>query len=400
LLPDDDLIGSAESLIAHGRNGEAARLLRSGLERGRGGLLLRVTLVRALIAANDFETAIEIARETARTNPGAAPAATALGESLLAVGKLAIAIAEFQRALRLDPQSTQARFLLGAAWLAAGEAEKALEAFDAIDPEDRTPEMAERVAEAHAMRVRTRSDPRYVRHLFDEFSANYDARMLGQLAYDAPSILRQLAGMLGIAEPGRYSILDLGCGTGLAGIAFRDLACRLVGVDLSPAMIETARARDLYDELEVGDIERTLNGDGPAFDLIVAADTFVYLGDLRAVYSGAARRLNADGKFLFTVEKSDVGEFDLGPKRRWRHSEQYLRDEARRAGLDVAGLIACQPRTEAGVPVEGLAVALQPSSRERQKGNSSSHSTSVPRACVGSNSKATDDEHKHRNSHF
>ena len=45
------------------------------------------------------------------------------------------------------------------------------------------------------------------------------------------------------------SMLDLGCGTGLGGAAFRAVADRLVGVDLSPAMIAQAAAKDLYDRL-------------------------------------------------------------------------------------------------------------------------------------------------------
>ena len=66
--------------------------------------------------------------------------------------------------------------------------------------------------------------------------------------------------------PGRdkLAILDLGCGTGLAGLAFQPLAARLDGVDLSPAMIEKARARGIYDHLDVADLETRAGGAGPA----------------------------------------------------------------------------------------------------------------------------------------
>ena len=357
MLPDP--IADAEILIAEGRAREAADVLQALLTQGRGGLLLRVTLVRALIAVDDIASALDLARETAITNPQAAIAAACLGEASLATGTLATAIGEFQRALRLDPLLTQARILLGSAWLAAGEAEKALEAFDAIAQEDASTELAVKIAEAQTMRARPRSDPRYVRHLFDEFSADYDARMLGQLAYSAPSILKQLAEILGIVGQKKYAILDLGCGTGLAGAAFKDIAARLDGIDLSPAMIKKARARGIYDALDVSDLETALAAEEQHFDLILAADTLVYLGNLRSVLAGAAKRLSAGGTFLFTVEKSETADFELGPKRRWRHSESYLRNEASRAGLDIVGLLACHPRSEAGVPVEGLAVALQ-----------------------------------------
>jgi predicted TPR repeat methyltransferase len=84
----------------------------------------------------------------------------------------------------------------------------------------------------------------------------------------------------------------------------------------------------------------------------------VYLGDLAPVFEGARNRLSANGYFLFTVEKAEVAGFELGPKRRWRHSESYLRETAQSAGLTVAGLVAASPRTEAHQAVAGFAVAL------------------------------------------
>ena len=101
-------------------------------------------------------------------------------------------------------------------------------------------------------------------------------------------------------------VLDLGCGTGLAGAAFRSRAAYLSGVDLSPAMIEKARARDIYDALAVGDLETALAQEGPAFDLILAADTLVYLGDLAPVFGVIATHLSPDGYFLFTAEAQDA----------------------------------------------------------------------------------------------
>jgi predicted TPR repeat methyltransferase len=352
--PEGDPLEHAENLIAKGEAGAAAVFLRAHLGAGRGGLLARLTLVRALLAMGDIEQALEEAREASALNPGISLAALALGEALMQAGYLPVAIGEFQRALRLDPQSNDARFLLGCAWLEAGEAERALELFETLP---HRAGLAEKIAAASAIRTAPRSDAGYVRHLFDQFSADYDARMRGQLAYAAPEILRSLADLI---IPGRtnLSILDLGCGTGLAGEVFKPLARRLDGIDLSPAMLAKARARGIYDELMVGDLETALASTAARYDLILAADTLVYLGDLANTFAGAFQRLAPDGYFLFTVERNDGEGFALGPKRRWRHSEAYLRTEAAKAGLDVAGLVAASPRREANQPVEGFAVAL------------------------------------------
>ena len=188
---DGDPIESAEALIAQGRADEAARDLRARLAAGRGGLLARLTLIKALLAAGDREGALAEARETVALNPQVAVAVLALGETLLAADLLPTAIAELQRALRLDPGLERARLLIAEAGLKAGEADKALESLQELDNPP-----AAMISAAEAIKGAARSDAGYVRHLFDQFSADYDARMIGQLGYAAPQILLDLAAMV------------------------------------------------------------------------------------------------------------------------------------------------------------------------------------------------------------
>jgi predicted TPR repeat methyltransferase len=354
---DSDPIAQAERLISQGEAGRAAALLRRWRDAGRGGLLTDLLLVRALIAAGEGGSALEVAREARLAHPNAASAVLALGNAFANVGDLPLAIAEFQRALRAEPSDAAARVALGEAWLEAGEPERALEAFAHLD-EKEFPHLGRLVMRAKAMHTQTRADAGYVRHLFDQFSANYDARMRRELSYAAPEILKDLADLV---MPGRreLSILDLGCGTGLAGAAFKPLAARLDGIDLSPNMIDQARTRRIYDELTVGDIEQMRPECVRKYDLVLAADTFVYLGELSKVMKNTANQLRPGGMLLFTVEKDDGRDFSLGPKRRWRHSPSYLREEAERRGFAIAGLLDCVPRKEAGKPVAGLAAALE-----------------------------------------
>ena len=354
----EGVLEQSEALLFKGHAREAASLIGKQIQEGRGGLLARLLHARALAADRQTAAALDSARETALLFPETAPAALELARTLLRAGQLPTAIAECQRALRIDPNLADARYLLGCAWLDAGEPEKALDAFDQI-PVDSVPRGLEsnRLA-AQEMRTAPRSNARYVRHLFDQFSADYDSRMLEQLHYEAPQILRQLASLLfPKAEKHELAILDLGCGTGLAGAAFHDLAYRLDGIDLSPAMIEKARARGIYDRLIVGDIVSP-TAEGGAYDLVIAADTLVYLGDLDDMFARVFEALRAGGHFVFTVEKQEGSDFSRGPKRRWRHSEAYLRTLAERYGFVLLGLLQCSPRSEAGVAVDGLALAL------------------------------------------
>jgi predicted TPR repeat methyltransferase len=350
---DDDPVAHADALITTGRAAEAAAFLARRVETGQGGLLTRFSLVRAYIASGENSKALALARELSHANTHVAEAALVLGEALASAQMLPAAIAEFHRALRIAPELIAARLALAEAWLDAGEPAKTDEALLPVNNDPRAAELRQR---ALHMRSQRRSDAGYVRHLFDQFSTDYDARMREHLAYAAPEVLRALAELV-LPRKKDLHILDVGCGTGLAGTAFRDAASRMDGIDLSPAMIKKARAKGIYANLVCGDIEAA-KGSG-TYDLVLAADALVYLGDLDRSFDAIASRLKPGGFFLFTVEKHPGEGFDLGPKRRWRHSESYLRDRASSHGFQIAGLMECIPRREAGVPVEGLACALE-----------------------------------------
>ena len=356
--PPFDPIAQSGALIAAGEPQRAVDILQRALASGRGGLMTRLALGRAHLAAGDTDAALSALRAASELAPGIADAALALGEALLAAGHLPAAVAEFERASRLDPDFPAARHALGLAWLEAGEPDRAIEFLAQLSATPFAADAADKVAIARAMKQANRSPPGYVRHLFDQFSSDYDSRMLGALHYRAHLILRELADLVLTKRRG-LDILDLGCGTGLTGTVFSDLARRLDGIDLSPRMIELARTRGVYTDLNVADLETALAEKGPFYDLILAADTLVYIGDLSAVFRGALRRLKSGGFLLFTLERKEEPGYELGPKRRYRHSEHYVRREAATSGFDVMGLLRCTPRTDAEKPVDGLAAALQ-----------------------------------------
>jgi len=245
-------------------------------------------------------------------------------------------------------------------WLDAGEADKALEALDAACALGDVPGNLSNGIRQRAADIASgaRADAGYVKHLFNQFAVDYDTRMQERLGYAAPSILRQLADML--TSPGeRFDILDLGCGTGLSGAAFRDLARSLSGIDLSPRMLEKAQATGAYGKLAEADVERVPPGFEGPFGIILAADVLVYLGDLEPLFATVRSRIAPDGLWLFTTERGEAADFELGPKRRYRHSEVYLRELAERHGFEVSSLVECVCRFEAGTPVTSWAAAFR-----------------------------------------
>jgi predicted TPR repeat methyltransferase len=251
------------------------------------------------------------------------------GNALIAMARYEDAVASFDRALLIDPK---------------------------LDPAIQNRDFA--LLELGRL---SRCPPGYLRGLFDAFSADYDEKMVNTLYYRAHTHLRTLADRVLQGADSGMRILDLGCGTGLVGDVFKDLATggRLDGVDLSPRMIEAAGRRGIYDQLILGDIETVLHAFERSYDLILAADTMIYFGDLALTLSGVFKRLRPGGFYLFAVEQSQSPGWEQTQARRFRHSESYLRAAAAVAGLYFVDSMPCVLRRQGNEPVQGLTVALR-----------------------------------------
>jgi len=283
--------------------------------------------------------------------------------ALLEMGRHDEALAAFDRVLALRPDHAISWNNRGNTFVAMRRLEEAVVSFDralALAPDLETARNNRNLALLELKRI-SRIPAVAVRALFDDYASYYDSAMVESLGYRAPSHLRGLAArvMPDAAPPMR--ILDLGCGTGLSGEAFKDLAAggRLDGMDLSPGMIEEARRRNIYSDLMIQDFETALAAPGLFYDLIIAGDALIYHGDLLPVLSGAARRLDLKGFCLFTVERMTGDSWEQTPANRFRHSEAYLRSCAEKSGFAVTEIVECTLRSESNTPVEGFAVALR-----------------------------------------
>jgi predicted TPR repeat methyltransferase len=194
----------------------------------------------------------------------------------------------------------------------------------------------------------------YVARLFDDYAPRFDKHLIEKLGYRAPALI---ADALSAVAPGRRFALglDLGCGTGLMGEALRGRVDHLTGVDLSPGMIAKARERGLYDRLIADDAAALLTRErGQAYDLTVAADSLVYIGDLAPLFAAVATALAAGGLFAFSIETCADDGFRLEATMRFAHSRSYVEATAREAALQPLLIRSASSRRETGADVPGL----------------------------------------------
>ena len=270
---------------------------------------------------------------------------------------------DFSAAAEVLEQTLEIDPLWAAAWFALGEARQQLDNFDParaafaealrLDPEDRQGASLRLAAiDGHQVRALPHA---YLARLFDDYAPRFNAHLTADLFYRGPELLFDAVRRLAPDRRFRRAV-DLGCGSGLAGAAFRGVVDVLSGVDLSPGMIEEARRAGLYDALAVGDVVEYLRSQLLPADLVLAADVFVYLGDLSPTMKAAASALTPGGLFAFTVE-SEAGEgFGLSETLRFRHSRAYLTRSLSEAGLNALAIEAASARREAGLDVPGFVV--------------------------------------------
>lgn len=280
-------------------------------------------------------------------------------------GDLVAAADLFEQATDLAPGFATAWFTLGEVREQLGDLPGAIIAFGKAqqnDPGDRNG------AGLRLMRLGaaslTRMPPTYVTALFDQYAPKFETALVETLGYRGPEVLFKT--VLSVCAAGDRAMLfkrgiDLGCGTGLAGAAFAAQTAEMIGIDLSPRMIERARATGFYAELEVAEIVDGLRRRADASaDLILAADVLIYLHDLAPVLAEVTRVLARGGLLAFTAESHDGDGVILGAGLRYAYSEGYVRSSLAAAGLALSQLDHISTRNEGNIPVPGMvAVAIK-----------------------------------------
>ena len=196
----------------------------------------------------------------------------------------------------------------------------------------------------------------YVQKLFDQYADHFDEHLQDVLHYRTPDLLLAALQKAGISIGG--DCVDLGCGTGLCGMLLRPLVRRLSGVDLSPKMLEKAAQRGIYHQLACLELSEYLSRHDAEFDLAVAADVLVYIGDLAALMQAVRHALRPGGVFAFSVEEGEDATYTLRASHRYAHSAAYLEQVAGDAGLSIKLLEQHVLREDQGVPVMGLLAVL------------------------------------------
>lgn len=292
-----------------------------------------------------YEDAIDGYEDVLHLQPGHIQALCNRGICLQKIQQFPAAAESFERAIKIKPDYVRAHLQHGNTLRQMGQDDAAITACQAAakycKDEAELAHINYVLAALGVMDAPAMSPPAYIAELFDQYAGHFDAHLLEVLHYQVPSLLgkavsRHIRPIK--AGPGNY--LDLGCGTGLCATYLRPNASKLTGIDLSEKMLGQARKTGLYDELHCAEICDWLQLQDQDFDLIIAADVFVYIGQLDTVFAAVSRVMQAGAVLGFSVEASDNttdenADYILRPSQRYAHSHAYLQRLAHSHGFKI-----------------------------------------------------------------
>lgn len=276
------------------------------------------------------------------------------------MGRYGEALRYLARVVELEPDHAPAYGHLGTLLAKLHDKPGAIACFNKLVELGHKPESARHMLAALKGETPAAPPGEYVAALFDQYADRFETELMEELGYRAPFLLAEMLREVR-GERIRRRLLDLGCGTGLVGETFLSLATDLVGVDLSGRMLDQAREKKIYTALHQVDLLDFCRDSRAEFDLVVAADVLIYLGDLQPFFKVVGGVMAPGGELLFSVEEGEgEGEdFILRESGRYAHAPEYLERLAAAAGLGLVARRRTELRREQGAWIKGWLYLFQ-----------------------------------------
>lgn len=274
-------------------------------------------------------------------------------------GQPAQAIDTYLKVLQQAPDHPSANSNLAYVYHRTGATERAVYYYQQVLQYQPDHQAAQHMLAALTGSGTASSPDSYVRDVFDNYSSHYEQSLIVELEYCVPATIRDVVDT-GSAWKRTYDRgLDLGCGTGLGGEAFRDCVAVLDGIDLSEKMIAFAAAKTLYRNLHVGNIVNFLKLTRESYDFYLAADVFVYVGELAETFALLRERARRDVLCCFSTENIDGSGYQLQRTGRFAHTPAYIKEVSQATGWQIAANRNTLLRKEKGRWVKGDLWLLQ-----------------------------------------
>jgi predicted TPR repeat methyltransferase len=275
-----------------------------------------------------------------------------MGTVLQAQGKLEEAIEAYNKALSINLYYADAYYNKGNALKDQGKLEEAMVAYNKALSIEPSYGSARHMLSTLAGNTTEKAPREYVENLFDGYAKKFEASLVDKLEYKTPKLIKDMI-IKSDHNASLGSVLDLGCGTGLFGLEINSYCSKLEGIDVSKKMLKVADRKNVYDKLSQSDIVEYLSSKPLDFDYYVAADVFVYIGNLSELFQLIKSRNKRPGKFIFSTEHTEKDGYHLLETGRYAHSKSYVEGLCQRFDYGISHFFNYNLRKEKGKFIEG-----------------------------------------------
>ena len=273
-------------------------------------------------------TAVESYKKAIALLPDYADAHNNLGTTLSALGQKDDAIKCYEQVIAINPNYAEAHFNLGGILRELGKLEAAIKSLETALIINPNYDEAKHFLNGLIGYTSKAPPKKYVEKLFNGFAEKFNDTLLNKLEYNLPFLVNEIILNLSAEREIFDKVIDLGCGTGISGKGLKAFSSNLTGIDLSEKMIAKAKELNIYDSLIVGDIVEILNSSKDKYDLLIALDVLIYIGEVKALFKAVRSRCNINAFFIFSVETKIGDGYSLLKTARYSHSESYILNSA------------------------------------------------------------------------
>ena len=180
--------------------------------------------------------------------------------------------------------------------------------------------------------------------LADSFAKDYDEQV-AKNNWIGPEVLFKLCEEY--IQPAQ-KLLDLGIGTGVSALPFKNAGLKITGVDASKEMLKVCRRKNIAEKLILCNLEnRPLSFKDSAFDVVISNALFHLIDPIQPLFQEAARILSPGGIFALTYEDAaEIQGYNNKYKGVWetktssevttyKHENEYIESILIKAGFKI-----------------------------------------------------------------
>lgn len=216
------------------------------------------------------------------------------------LSKFEFCIFHLEKAIKILPSFYEALFSMAQCYRKMKDEDKMVEYLNKTLAEQPEHAGANHLLASQNNQTSSEYSSKYAEDLFDRYAGHFEKHLVTSLKYQVPNIIKEK--LISLNPSKNSKVLDLGCGTGLVGKTIVEQFPNLVGVDISSNMVEETRKKEIYSNLFVSDIHEFLLKNQQKFDLVIAADVFIYIGKLQEIFKNLKNSLSDKAYFIFTIE--------------------------------------------------------------------------------------------------